>query len=86
VTARHRDALAAAGADGTATFILGGRIAGGPADILLVYPEGNDIRASDERPFLQSRSAAPTRSTCTSTASRPTRRCSRGCARCGSAT
>jgi putative proteasome-type protease len=53
VAARHNDALAAAGADGTATFILGGRIAGGPADILLVYPEGNYIRASDERPFLQ---------------------------------
>ena len=50
---RHHDALAASGADGTATFILGGRVAGGPADILLVYPEGNYIRASDERPFLQ---------------------------------
>ena len=26
---------------------------GEPADILLVYPEGNYIRASDDRPFLQ---------------------------------
>jgi putative proteasome-type protease len=49
----HRDALNDAGADGTATFILGGQIGGDPADILLVYPEGNYIRASDERPFLQ---------------------------------
>jgi hypothetical protein len=50
---RHRDALVATGADGTATFILGGQIAGEPADILLIDPEGNEIRASEERPFLQ---------------------------------
>ncbi|HSL57217.1 MAG TPA: hypothetical protein VK866_05195, partial [Acidimicrobiales bacterium] len=53
VVARHRAGLGAVGAAGTATFILGGQIAGSPADILLVYPEGNYIRASDERPFLQ---------------------------------
>jgi len=53
VAARHRDALQASGAHGKATFILGGQIAGSPADILLVYPEGNYIRASDDRPFLQ---------------------------------
>ncbi|HEY4929430.1 MAG TPA: hypothetical protein VIH95_09805 [Acidimicrobiales bacterium] len=53
VTASHRDALAQVGADGTATFLLGGEIQGGPPDILLVYPEGNYIRASDDRPFLQ---------------------------------
>ena len=41
------------GADATATFILGGQIAGERPDITLVYPEGNYIRASDERPFLQ---------------------------------
>ena len=41
------------GADGTATFILGGQIGDEPPDILLVYPEGNYIRASDDRPFLQ---------------------------------
>ena len=49
----HRNALAASGADGTATFILGGQIADEAPDILLVYPEGNYIRASDDRPFLQ---------------------------------
>ena len=50
VGAAHRDAL---GANGTATFILGGQIGEAPPDILLVYAEGNYIRASDERPFLQ---------------------------------
>lgn len=53
VAARHRDALDAVGADGTCTFILGGQIAGDDPDILLVYPEGNCIRASEDRPFLQ---------------------------------
>jgi putative proteasome-type protease len=50
---RHRSGLAAAGADGTASFILGGQIGDDPPDILLVFPEGNYIRASDDRPFLQ---------------------------------
>jgi putative proteasome-type protease len=49
----HRDGLMSSGADGTATFILGGQIRGSAPDIMLVYPEGNHIRASDERPFLQ---------------------------------
>jgi putative proteasome-type protease len=53
VARTHREALRAVGADGTATFILGGQIGDAPADILLVYPEGNCIRASEERPFLQ---------------------------------
>jgi putative proteasome-type protease len=53
VAASHRQALSNVGADGTATFILGGQVGTQPADILLVYPEGNYIRASDDRPFLQ---------------------------------
>ena len=53
VSQRHWQALSAIGADGTATFILGGQIEGTAADILLIYPEGNYIRASDDRPFLQ---------------------------------
>lgn len=53
VAAEHREALSTVGVDGTATFILGGQIAGDPADILLIYPEGNYIRASDDLPFLQ---------------------------------
>jgi putative proteasome-type protease len=39
--------------DATATFIVGGQVKDDRPDILLVYPEGNYIRASDERPFLQ---------------------------------
>ena len=50
ITQRHWPAL---GASATATFILGGQIAGERPDLLLVYPEGNYIRVSDDRPFLQ---------------------------------
>jgi len=53
VATRHRDGLSRVGADATATFILGGQVKDNPADILLLYPEGNYIRASDSRPFLQ---------------------------------
>ena len=49
----HRAPLERVGADGTATFILGGQIAGERADILLIYPEGNFVRTSDTVPFLQ---------------------------------
>ena len=41
------------GSNATATFILGGQVGREAADILLVYPAGNYIRASDDRPFLQ---------------------------------
>ena len=50
VAATHEAAL---GSAATATFILGGQIAGERPEIFLVYPEGNYIRASDEVPFLQ---------------------------------
>lgn len=50
VAETHRTAL---GTAGSATFILGGQIAGAPADIMLVYSQGNYIRASEDRPFLQ---------------------------------
>ena len=50
ITQRHWAAL---GASGTATFILGGQIAGQRPDVVLVYPEGNYIHVSEERPFLQ---------------------------------
>jgi putative proteasome-type protease len=53
VALSHREALREGGADGTATFILGGHVGSEEPDILLVYPEGNYIRVSDERPFLQ---------------------------------
>jgi putative proteasome-type protease len=50
VAAEHKAAL---GPEGAATFILGGQITGDRPDVLLVYPAGNYIRVSDERPFLQ---------------------------------
>ena len=50
VTAAH---IATVGPGASATFILGGQIAGERPDILLVYGEGNYIRASDTIPFLQ---------------------------------
>lgn len=53
VAVQHRSALSAVGADGTATFILGGQIAGERPDLFLIYPEGNYIRVSDDVPFLQ---------------------------------
>jgi putative proteasome-type protease len=53
VVASHRDGLGGSGADGTATFILGGQIGAEAPEIFLVYPEGNYIRASKTRPFLQ---------------------------------
>jgi putative proteasome-type protease len=53
VVQNHRAGLGAIGADATATFIFGGQIAGERPELTLVYPEGNYIRVSDERPFLQ---------------------------------
>ncbi|MEM1079951.1 MAG: peptidase [Pseudomonadota bacterium] len=37
----------------TASFILGGQILGRAPDVFLVYPQGNHIAASKQRPFLQ---------------------------------
>jgi putative proteasome-type protease len=53
VAEAHRPALQAAGADGTSTFILGGQVGDQPPDIYLVYPEGNYISVSEDRPFVQ---------------------------------
>lgn len=53
VVAEHQEALDAAGADATCSFILGGQIATDPPDLLQIYPEGNYFRASDDLPFLQ---------------------------------
>jgi putative proteasome-type protease len=51
VITSHEAALG--GSDATATFILGGQVEDGEPEILLVYPAGNYIRASDDLPFLQ---------------------------------
>jgi len=37
----------------SASFILGGQIAGNPPLVCMVYPEGNFISATDETPYLQ---------------------------------
>ncbi|MFO7542207.1 MAG: proteasome-type protease [Thiobacillus sp.] len=52
---QHAAAFQDAGSNGStsATMILGGQIAGRPADIFLIYPEGNYISASPETPYLQ---------------------------------
>jgi putative proteasome-type protease len=39
--------------DTSASFILGGQIAGNPPLLCMVYPEGNFICATDETPYLQ---------------------------------
>lgn len=49
----HSAALRESGADGKATFILGGQIAGQEPALFLIYPEGNYISATPETPFLQ---------------------------------
>ncbi len=43
----------AAGLDASASFILGGQINGQPAELFLVYPEGNYISPSLSHPYLQ---------------------------------
>ncbi|WP_322988360.1 MULTISPECIES: proteasome-type protease [unclassified Hoeflea] len=37
----------------SATFIVGGQIAGGEMRMFLIYPEGNFIEATDDNPFFQ---------------------------------
>ena len=37
----------------SATFILGGQIKGSKMSLYLIYPEGNFIEVSEERPFFQ---------------------------------
>jgi putative proteasome-type protease len=51
IVADHHEGMG--GVEATATFIVAGQIGDEPPEILLVYPEGNYIRASDELPFLQ---------------------------------
>ena len=53
VQQRHAPALRASGVSGETSLILGGQIQGQPPDIMLIYPQGNYITASEQRPFLQ---------------------------------
>ncbi|TVS10517.1 MAG: 20S proteasome subunit A/B [Wenzhouxiangella sp.] len=43
----------ASGFNPEATFLLGGQVGTGPHDIFLIYPQGNYIAASRQKPFLQ---------------------------------
>ncbi|MBF0286138.1 MAG: peptidase [Magnetococcales bacterium] len=52
-TQKRQESLAGASANFSATFILGGQIGRADPDLLLIYPEGNYIHYSPERPFLQ---------------------------------
>ncbi len=51
----HAKAVANAAADGafTSSFMLGGQIKGQPAELYMIYPEGNCIRATTDTPFFQ---------------------------------
>jgi putative proteasome-type protease len=51
--ARHAEATKKRDVDFSASFILGGQIADGPHEILMVYPEGNVIAVSPANPYLQ---------------------------------
>lgn len=53
VQQRHLPALQASGVSGETSLILGGQIQGQPPEIMLIYPQGNYITASDETPYLQ---------------------------------
>jgi len=50
---KHHSAAAGSGLDTSASFILGGQIAGGRAKIFMIYPEGNFISATEENPYQQ---------------------------------
>lgn len=49
----HAAGMGKSGASSEASFILGGQITGQPAEIFLIYPQGNYISASPETPYLQ---------------------------------
>jgi putative proteasome-type protease len=50
---KHSTAVAGGGFDASASFILGGQIAGNSHDVYMIYPEGNFIKATAENPFQQ---------------------------------
>ena len=53
VIAAHIDSLAQSGVNGDATFILGGQIQGQKQGLVMIYPQGNYISASEDTPFMQ---------------------------------
>jgi putative proteasome-type protease len=49
----HAAGLQAAGVNGEVTWLLGGQIAGQPHSLMMIYPQGNYIEASEATPYLQ---------------------------------
>lgn len=50
---KHGPALARSGVSGEVSLILGGQIRGKAPEVMLIYPQGNYIAATDETPYLQ---------------------------------
>jgi putative proteasome-type protease len=50
---KRSTAVAASSFDASASFILGGQIAGSPHGVYMIYPEGNFIKATAENPYQQ---------------------------------
>ena len=53
VQQEHSAALSNSGVSGETTLLLGGQIMGQPHGLMLIYPQGNYIAASQETPYLQ---------------------------------
>ncbi len=53
VIAAHSPTLSQSGVSGDATFILGGQIQGQKHGLVMIYPQGNYISASEDTPFMQ---------------------------------
>lgn len=50
---KHAGAVAGNPIDASASFILGGQIAGAPPAVFMIYPAGNFITATPENPYQQ---------------------------------
>jgi len=50
---KHAQALNASGFSGEVSLIIGGQILGKPPELMLIYPQGNYISASEQTPYLQ---------------------------------
>lgn len=50
---KHGTAVSGGGFDASASFILGGQIAGNSHRVYMIYPEGNFIKATAENPYQQ---------------------------------
>jgi len=50
---KHSTAVAGGGFDASASFILGGQVAGSSPRVYMIYPEGNFIKATAENPYQQ---------------------------------